>query len=67
MVPELIAADMTPRCLHDHLQAIVDGNERERMLRGYAEMRERLGAVGAPEAAANSIIRIVRNDVAGRK
>lgn len=67
VVPELIAADMTPRCLHDHLQAIVDGNERERMLRGYTAMRERLGAVGAPEAAADSIICIVRNDVAGRK
>lgn len=62
IVPELIAADMNPLCVHDHLQEIVDGDARNRMLKGYAEMRERLGAVGAPAAAADEIIRMLRKN-----
>ena len=67
VVPELIAADMTPHCLQLHLQAIVDGDDRERMLQGYAAVRGRLGAVGAPQAAAGHIVRIARNSIAATK
>lgn len=59
VVPELIAADMAPHRLHDHLKAILDGEARERQLEGYAEVRRRLGSVGAPAAAADCIRRIV--------
>lgn len=60
IVPELVAADMKMPEILDHLREILDGEVREKMLEDYGEMRERLGKVGAPEAAADSIVRLLR-------
>jgi lipid-A-disaccharide synthase len=58
VVPELVADGMTPHHLQQQLQPLLtDTPQRRAMLRGYDEMRERLGAPGAPQTAADDILR----------
>ena len=53
VVPELVGADMNPRLLEKHLQAILPGGqERQAQLQGYQLVAERLGTPGAPQKAA---------------
>lgn len=56
VVPELVAADMNPRNVSRHLDAILDGPAREAQLRGYALIRQRLATPGAPQKAAEEIL-----------
>lgn len=58
IVPELIAADMTPSIIADRLKPLIaeDSPERDDQLRGYATLRHRLGEVGAPFHAAKEIV-----------
>lgn len=58
VVPELVAADMTPDNVRRELEAILPGTPgREAQLAGYADMARRLGTPGAPERAAREIVR----------
>lgn len=59
IVPELVAADMNQEEVLERLREILDGDVREKMLADYAEMRSELGAVGAPEVAADSIMQLL--------
>lgn len=57
VVPELVAADFTLDRLKERLAAIMpDGEGRETMLKGYMDMRERLGNERAADNAARQII-----------
>lgn len=56
VVPELIADDTRPANLAAHLAPLLeDSPTRRAQLSGYAEMRHRLGSVGAPDRAARFI------------
>lgn len=58
VVPELVGSDMTPDQARQQLLRILpDGEGREAMLRGYDEVARRLGAPGAPQHAADCILR----------
>ena len=53
VLPELVAADMTPTNLHGHLISIhPGGSARKRQLQDYEDVAQRLGAPGAPQKAA---------------
>lgn len=53
VVPELVAADMTPTNLQGHLISILPGGSaRKRQLQDYEEVAQKLGAPGAPQKAA---------------
>ncbi len=77
VVPELVADSFTPRELERHLSAILQGEAREQMSRGYAEVTARLkppattGATGhlADEAATApaSAARIMLSALRGRE
>lgn len=57
VVPELVAEQMTPSNVAQHLRAILPGGvAREAQLEGYRRMAERLGQPGAPERAARLIV-----------
>lgn len=56
VVPELIAADMNPRNVSWYLTDIIEGQERDAQLRGYALVRKLLASPGAPQKAAEEII-----------
>ena len=57
VVKELVAAEMCPRRVREELLRLLPGGQgREAMLRGYAEMRERLGEPGAPQRAAGEMV-----------
>lgn len=58
VVPELVADAMNVRTLSRHIDALmpVDAPARAAQLAGYARMRERLGAPGAPEQAAAAML-----------
>lgn len=57
VVTELVAADMTAENVRRELLTILpDGDGRERMLEGYAEMKKRLGEPGAPIHAAEQML-----------
>lgn len=60
VVPELIAAEMTPANVSHHLTAILDGPDREAQLEGYALVRQRLGTPGAPQKAAAEIVSLLK-------
>lgn len=63
VVPELVAADMTPDNVRRHLQQILPGAEgRERMLKGYDEMIALLGEPGAPQRAAREMVDRLRTE-----
>ena len=52
VVPELVADTFTKQRLKEELEKILHGPERQRMMEGYREVRERLGSEKAPENAA---------------
>lgn len=53
VVPELVAADMTPTNLQGHMISILPGGSaRKRQLQDYEDVAQRLGAPGAPQKAA---------------
>ena len=57
VVTELVGPDMTADTAREQLLAILPGgSRREEMLRGYDEMRQRLGTPGAPARTADLII-----------
>ena len=57
VVPELVAHQMTADAVRTHLLSILPGEEtRERMLRDYDDVIQRLGAPGAPHTAARLIV-----------
>ncbi len=61
VVPELVAADMTPTRVRSELEAILPGTPgREAQLAGYADMARRLGDPGAPERAAHEMVSRLR-------
>ena len=58
VVPELLGRDMTVEATRRHLLRILpDGDCREAMLQGYDEVALRLGQPGAPQHAADCIMR----------
>lgn len=62
IVPELVAADMNVPNVRTHLKSILPGGERrQRMLDGYQLMAQRLGAPGAPDHAAELILKRITN------
>lgn len=57
VVTELVGPDMTAEAAREQLVAILPGgSRREKMLRGYDEVRRRLGTPGAPAHTAALII-----------
>lgn len=57
VVTELVGPDMTAEAAREQLVAILPGgSRREKMLRGYEEVRRRLGTPGAPAHTAALII-----------
>lgn len=61
VVPELVGPDMTSEAAREQLITILPGgSRREEMLRGYDEVRQRLGAPGAPAHAAKLILSALR-------
>ncbi len=62
VVPELVADGMSVANLRAQLLPLLPGGvERERMLQGYEAMAERLGEPGAPQRAAEEIVRLLKN------
>ncbi|MCQ2266237.1 MAG: lipid-A-disaccharide synthase [Bacteroidaceae bacterium] len=62
VVPELIAADMTPASLSAHLRDLLPGGPaRLQQLRDYHALRQRLGEPGAPKHCAAAILQRSRN------
>jgi lipid-A-disaccharide synthase len=56
VAPELIQSDFTPaRVAEETLRVLDDGAEREEMLRGLAEVRDKLGKGGATVHAADEV------------
>ncbi len=61
VVPELIAAEMTPANVHAHLQSILPGGaKRQAQLDGYERMAQLLGEPGAPKHAAQAMVAWLR-------
>ena len=57
VVPELVAAHMSPDHVRHHLERILPGGpDREAQLNGYKEMAARLGEPGAPKHAAKMMV-----------
>lgn len=61
VVKELLACYFTPENTRVELEKILQPSYREKMQNGYALMRSRLGAVGAPRHAAKVIVKRVAN------
>lgn len=62
VVPELIADEMNPSNIRQHLQDILPGGkEREAQLNGYERMKERLGQIGTATHAARAIMEHLSN------
>lgn len=61
VVPELVADGMTVGSVRAHLQSVLPGGTcRSAMLEGYAAMASRLGEPGAPDRAAEEMVRRLR-------
>jgi len=61
VVPELVADGMNVANVRAHLLQLLPGAPcREEMLRGYEEMRRKLGTPGAPERAAAEMAALLR-------
>ena len=58
VIPELVASDMTPDNVRQHLLNVMQ--RREEILAGYAEMRKRLGQPGAPQHCAREMLAYLR-------
>lgn len=62
VVPELVADTFSVEALQRELARIMPGGEgREPMLRGYEEVRQRLGSRCAPDEAASLMIKQLKN------
>ena len=61
VVKELLACYFTPENTRVELEKILQPSYREKMQNGYALMRSRLGAVGAPRLAAKVMVKRVAN------
>lgn len=59
VVTELIQDDLTYDNLKKELSKIIDGTDRELMLKNYDVLRQKLGGTGASEVAANKIIELI--------
>lgn len=60
VVPELLAGEMNPGNVRDHLLPLLDDTpERRAQLSGYDSVRELLGPAGASAKAASSIVSIL--------
>lgn len=61
IVKELVAADFSEERIIQELSAILPGQpKREKMLEGYKIVHERLGQLGAPDHAADLMIKLLR-------
>ncbi len=60
LVPELIQDDLTPSNLEESLRRILRPENQENILKGYAELRERLGHAGASRRAAERMVNYLR-------
>ena len=65
VVPELVAEQMNPKNVRQHLASILPGGSaREAQLQGYERMVAILGEPGAPNRAAKEMVKILRkNDI----
>ena len=61
VVPELVADTFSVENIKSELAKILDGNERRKMLDGYAEVRHVLSEKNAPDFAAQTIYQILNN------
>lgn len=61
VVTELVADTFTQANIESQLERILDGPAREAMLRGYEEVRQRLGKENAPANAARIMTQLLRN------
>ena len=55
VVKELIQSKLTTNNLRKELSKIIDGNERDAMLKDYDALRKKLGGKGASQLAAKLI------------
>ncbi|MCD8318537.1 MAG: lipid-A-disaccharide synthase [Paraprevotella sp.] len=68
VVPELVADGMNAERVRKELALILpDGIKRERQLQGYEDMARKLGQAGAPDRAAEWMIRLLRQKVRKRE
>ena len=56
LVKELIQQALTPQQLSQELRKILDGPDRERIIKGYTELKSKLGIKGASDRLAADII-----------
>jgi lipid-A-disaccharide synthase len=62
VVPELVAADMNPTNLQGYMISILPGGSaRQRQLRDYEEVAQKLGEPGAPAKTARLMTEYLRN------
>ena len=61
VVPELVADTFSVENIKSELAKILDGNERRKMLDGYAEVRHILSEKNAPDFAAQTIYKLLDN------
>lgn len=60
VVPELIQDKATPESISSEIiDFIIDAGRTERVMQGYAEIKERLGAGGAADKAARAIFELI--------
>lgn len=64
VVTELIQHDLTPDRLAAELRAVLpDGTHRDAVLRGYADVRQRMGDTGASQRAGRRMVELLRADL----
>lgn len=61
VVPELIQGDATPERMAEEVLSMLEGEKREAILEGYAEIRKNLGRGGATERVAKSVYNTITN------
>jgi lipid-A-disaccharide synthase len=62
IIHELIQKDLTSQNLRDELKKILEGKERQEIIKAYAGLRERLGGSGASAKAAGLMIQYLRKN-----
>jgi len=62
VVPELLGRTFTVGHIRSELEAILEGPRRQQMLRGYEEVRQRLGDGVAPDNAAKIIYTLLKKN-----
>ena len=68
IVPELIQDAFTPDAVaREAVSILTDRERRDRIRKGLAEVRRRLGGSGASRRAAESILQVVRSHASGAK